>query len=556
MTAQSPASTSNTATPALFVPELISCDMITSSPIQPRTHFEGIEDLAASIQAQGLISPVVVRVDPQDPKRFELVAGERRLRAFRHMKATRIPAAVRQLSDKDAHDITAMENLEREDLTPLEESRSIAVLLEGGAAIAEVADRLGRAPGWVARRARIAEGLSKDWKKAIEKKDSEWSTWSASMFEQIARLSPEVQKTLIRTPWTVERASSASDLRDILMQHYKHELKAAPFSTADDGLFVDSKTCLACEKRTGHQADLFDDLEELKDGALGRCLDGECWNGKSAAAGEIAFARVLEMYGKKLVTVDKGHAYYPRGKQPWGKVAEQHRQDRYSLQGCKKTDPKVMPVFVLEGHGVNTVVWMKKVIGHSGSSSSPAATGPKSLKVRRVALDKRRDKKVRERVLVLLEDHTNPPTVPLPELLVLVSAFGSQNMVNVSFGISGSLSAHWKYVNATRNDSGEALGDVSKSVQAGLNKVFSDWMRGWGGENNPKDVARICEHLAIDLKTIRAEVCKAIPEPKSWKDLNADGTPKKLPAKKAKPKAKKKAARKPKAKGKSTASNA
>ena len=110
---------------AVHTAGLVPVDKIDPSPVQPRTAFADLGSLAASISAHGLLHAVTVR---KVGKRYELIAGERRLRACRQIPITAIPAVVLKVTDAEAHELTAMENLEREDLTPIEESRSIQVL--------------------------------------------------------------------------------------------------------------------------------------------------------------------------------------------------------------------------------------------------------------------------------------------------------------------------------------------------------------------------------------------------------------------------------------------
>jgi ParB family transcriptional regulator, chromosome partitioning protein len=99
----------------------VDIDRISPSPFQPRRAFDEIklEELATSIRNQGIIQPLVVR-----PKgaRFELIAGERRWRAAMKAGLSRVPVVVREASDQDALQLALIENLQREDLNPIEEA--------------------------------------------------------------------------------------------------------------------------------------------------------------------------------------------------------------------------------------------------------------------------------------------------------------------------------------------------------------------------------------------------------------------------------------------------
>lgn len=103
---------------------------ITANRYQPRTHFsEGaLASLAASIRADGLIQPVIVRATDQ-PDRYELIAGERRLRAAKLIPLDVIPAIVRRASEREAMLLALVENLQREDLSVLEEAAAVEQLI-------------------------------------------------------------------------------------------------------------------------------------------------------------------------------------------------------------------------------------------------------------------------------------------------------------------------------------------------------------------------------------------------------------------------------------------
>jgi len=97
----------------------VAIDLIDPNPLQPRTVFnpERLQELAASIQASGIIQPLVLR--PLGP-RYQLVAGERRWRAAKLAKLTEVPAVVQHISDEHLLEITLVENIQREDLNPIE----------------------------------------------------------------------------------------------------------------------------------------------------------------------------------------------------------------------------------------------------------------------------------------------------------------------------------------------------------------------------------------------------------------------------------------------------
>ena len=141
-------------------PELahLPVELIHPNPRQPRRRFDAdaAGALADSVRAQGVVQPVLVR--PRAAGGFELVAGERRWRAAREAGAPTIPALVRNADDRDALLLGLVENVAREQLTPVEEARAYAVLLdEFDLSLGEIAERVGRSKPAVSNRMRLLE---------------------------------------------------------------------------------------------------------------------------------------------------------------------------------------------------------------------------------------------------------------------------------------------------------------------------------------------------------------------------------------------------------------
>jgi len=141
-------------------PELahVPVEQIHRNPSQPRREFdtESVSGLAASIRAQGLIQPVVVR--PRVRGGYELIAGERRWRAALEAGLSTVPAVIREADDRDTLLLGLVENVAREDLSPIEEARAFAVLIdEFGLTLGEVAERVGKSKPTISNRVRLLE---------------------------------------------------------------------------------------------------------------------------------------------------------------------------------------------------------------------------------------------------------------------------------------------------------------------------------------------------------------------------------------------------------------
>jgi ParB family chromosome partitioning protein len=146
---------------------LLELDAVLPNPRQPRRHFDpdGLEELASSIREVGVLQPVLVR---ETPEGYELVAGERRLRASRMAGRSTIPARVVEVTPQDQHVLALVENLQRQDLSPVEEARSLAELLEqSGMTQVELARRIGRSQAAVANKLRLLK-LASPVQKLIE----------------------------------------------------------------------------------------------------------------------------------------------------------------------------------------------------------------------------------------------------------------------------------------------------------------------------------------------------------------------------------------------------
>lgn len=134
---------------------LVDVDLIDPSPFQPRTRFAeaGLEELAQSIRASGIIQPLVVR---KIGSRFQLIAGERRWRASQRAQLMRVPVVLREVSDEQALELTLVENIQREDLNPIEQARAFDRLMEQYHLTQdEVASRTGKDRATVANSIRL-----------------------------------------------------------------------------------------------------------------------------------------------------------------------------------------------------------------------------------------------------------------------------------------------------------------------------------------------------------------------------------------------------------------
>lgn len=134
----------------------IESKLIDTNPNQPRKRFDedALNELAASIKNYGVIQPILVC--PKDGGRYELIAGERRLRASKIAGLSFIPAIVKRFTESEMAEIALIENLQREDLNPIEEARAYRSLMEKyGFTQEELADKLGKSRPVIANSLRL-----------------------------------------------------------------------------------------------------------------------------------------------------------------------------------------------------------------------------------------------------------------------------------------------------------------------------------------------------------------------------------------------------------------
>lgn len=151
------------------VVEELKLSDLRPNPYQPRHEFneEALKDLAASIELHGVLQPIVVR---QSVKGYDIVVGERRYRASKAAGKQTIPAIVKSMTDKQMMELAIIENLQREDLNPLEEAKSYELLMENlKLTQAETAERLGKSRSYIANMLRLMN-LPAEVKQLIDEK--------------------------------------------------------------------------------------------------------------------------------------------------------------------------------------------------------------------------------------------------------------------------------------------------------------------------------------------------------------------------------------------------
>jgi ParB family chromosome partitioning protein len=205
--------------------DTLSIDALQPGKYQPRTRMDpgSLEELAASIKAQGLIQPISVR--PVGPSRYEIIAGERRWRAARLAGLTEVPVLIRDIPDDAALALSLIENIQREDLNPLEEAAGIQRLIdEFGMTHQQAADALGRSRSAASNLLRLLQ-LAKPAQEMLMAGDIEMGHARALL------ALPKVEQGRLAT-LVVEKAYSVRDTERLVAQTLNPPSKKTVAGTA------------------------------------------------------------------------------------------------------------------------------------------------------------------------------------------------------------------------------------------------------------------------------------------------------------------------------------
>jgi ParB/RepB/Spo0J family partition protein len=264
----------------------IALDRITPSLTNPRKTFDPakLAELAASIRASGVHQAVLVRplpgsrmADTDRTVQYELVVGERRLRASSLAGMDTIPAMVRPLTDDQVLETQVVENLQRDDLTPLEEAEGYEHLMQHtGLNADELGAKVGKSRSYIYAKLKLLD-LCQEVKQALRD-----GTIDASRALLIARI-PDGKLQLKALSAATAPQGGAADAPGVrafgqwLQKNVMLRLEGAPFPITDARLTA-AGSCKDCPKRTGANPDLFADVA-----GADVCTDPACYHLKEAA---------------------------------------------------------------------------------------------------------------------------------------------------------------------------------------------------------------------------------------------------------------------------------
>ncbi|MFN3375603.1 MAG: ParB/RepB/Spo0J family partition protein [Burkholderiaceae bacterium] len=316
----------DTATATLPTPgagpqmRMVEVALIEESLTNPRKHFDQtkLRELADSIAASGVHQPILLRPLPghRVPEIwgfrrqgaplpvYELVAGARRLRACRLAKVAEVPAMIRELTDEQALEIQVIENLQREDVTELEEAEGYEVLMRQGQLNADqVAAKIGKSRSYVYARLKVLD-LCPTAREALREGKIDFSKGLLIARIPNEGLQLKALEFCTDTDWQGDPRSYRECARHV-QNEYMLRLDAARFKITDASLVPSAGSCTDCTKRTGANPDLFSDVDSAD-----VCTDPPCYHAKEDAQAAALKRAALER-GQQIIEGREAKALMP-----------------------------------------------------------------------------------------------------------------------------------------------------------------------------------------------------------------------------------------------------
>ena len=271
---------------AVALPRIVRLAQLAPSPTNPRRTFrdESLQEMSASIARHGVLQAILARPWPASmPKphpdvQLEIVAGERRYRASILAGVDTIPATVRSLSDSETLEIQILENLQREEVHPLEEAEGYQVLmLRTNYTADQLAEKVGKSKAYIYARLKLCAITGEARAAFLD------GTLSASVALLIARipvpgLQAKAAKEVLNGHYGNGEPMSARMATQHIQNRYMLRLADAPFPRGDAKLLEGATTCAKCPKRTGNAPELFSDIK-----GADVCTDPDCFGAKREA---------------------------------------------------------------------------------------------------------------------------------------------------------------------------------------------------------------------------------------------------------------------------------
>lgn len=333
-----PAATPHKYATALMV-HMQNCSIWQGNSREPSR--EGLDELCASIEKNGILQPLLARRDPDNDGDYQIIAGARRFRAAAHVGLEQIPVYVLDLTDAKAAAAVAAENIVREDFAPLDAAVAVKATLDAYGSTQAAADALARPVGWV-RRVASLDNLTPRWH--AEARDA---GLSLPFLIELARLPQHTQDSIYETRLE-DLTADGGDLAAL-------RLKASRLmaSVVDSPWLKSDKNCALCSRRTDADLLLWPDMAS-KDA---QCLDPACREMKRqayVAAQKVKAAKAAGTTPDRVATAD------------WSRRDDVHRKDPHHT----------VPVVIDEGPQTGAIVWRAPEAAPDPADATPRGPSP------------------------------------------------------------------------------------------------------------------------------------------------------------------------------------
>lgn len=484
------------------------------------------EPFLQSLRDKGQVVIALVRPHPTEDGKYEIINGARRRAGLEAIGSLNLIAEVREVDDQEAEELRAIENKQRVGLTWRQELEQIEeYLARYPEQFSSIAGALGISVNQVKRRQGLLKKLSKSWLKAI--KTDQFPLWTVDHFESFFPFD-EGQQEGFYDDLRFDENLTLKELRETLSEN-THVLKLAKWDLSDATLCPEAGACTECPKRTGANADLFEDVDpKVKTGD--RCLDQECWKKKGAAWLGMQIAVAKEAH-PDLVMLDKEYT---------GSVGRIHADN---TKKAKKTDKGAIPMLVMSGAGLGSVEYRKPKPGMEERVESAQRGNKKTMEEKKAGRERQRDALAVKKLIAIIEDEAK-------ELDFHPYAYEVMVQYCLAFGVTVNefQRGEEKRVMAfAEKPFTEA--ELWEAVSNDMDNKLSAEIRSYTG--NPgtmgrspvaflkSEIVQLCAWMVdADYKELRREALAELPDPKSWaaeKEEAKVGKGKKKAGKKAKP---------------------
>jgi ParB/RepB/Spo0J family partition protein len=496
----------------------------TEAQTQRRKYFDKVKlgELAESIAARGVVQPIVVRfVSPLDagaPAYYEIVAGERRVRASELAKRTEIPAVVMELDDEEVIEVQLIENLQREDVHPMQEAEGYHQLVTvHGHSVDELPDKIGKSRSYVYARIKLLD-LCEAARAAFYKGDIDQSR--ALLIARIPgeEMQQRALKQLTELSWDGEGfRMSYREAQRYVHDTFMLKLSTAPFARDDATLVPSAGACGPCPMRTGNATDLFEDVK-----GADVCTNPSCFKAKTAAHAKRELekasadgAEVIRGAKAKRILPDSRYTVYG------GPTAKQLRNGYARPRDKCLDDPKKRTYAELAGKDAPTVLLqhpdtgkVEKVIRLADVADKLKDKGikpeaaPADTAAARARDNERREEEraranaARSAILVAIKAAA-PKRLGRDELVAVVTFMFEQ--IDMGYGFSNELigALGWD-AQAKLPAAIEKMSEAELS-QAALALTVADEFDDFGDD---KKLNALAKRLGVDVKKIRADLAK------------------------------------------------